>query len=66
MDQNALNSNFIEASAADLSSVEGGLRGESVLVGAAIGAGLFGFTPVGGFIGGAIGGAVGALLDWLF
>ncbi len=66
MDQRTLHSDFSETSAAELASVEGGLRGDVVLVGAAIGAGIFGFTPVGGFIGGAIGGAVGALLDWLF
>jgi hypothetical protein len=63
-----------EVTPAELSSVEGGLVPKITLshdlngavLGAAIGAGIFGFTGVGGFVGGAIGGAVGWLLSKIF
>ncbi len=66
MERSSNPSNFIDATPVELATVDGGVRGDVVLLGAAIGAGIFGFTGVGGFVGGAIGGAVGALLDWLF
>jgi hypothetical protein len=66
MENTKINPQFNDVSATELASVEGGLRGDVILVGAAIGTAVFGFTPVGGFIGGAIGGAIAGLLDWLF
>jgi hypothetical protein len=66
MEKTSLQSEFNDVTAAELAAIDGGVRGDYVLVGAAIGMGVFGFTPVGGFIGGAIGGAIGGLLDWLF